>query len=283
MPELTIRSMTRNEIDWAVDLAANEGWNPGLHDATAFHAQDPDGFLIGLLDGTPIGCISAINYEDIFGFVGFYIVLPDFRGQGYGMQLWRAAMERMQGLVVGLDGVFEQQENYRKSGFDFQYSNIRYEFLNTLQDKAPHEAGLTAATADMVQDITDYEAELFPCGRRTFLKHWLSLPDSLALVASAENGMSGYSVIRQCRTGYKIGPLFADDQQTAEKLFRSLCSSVSNQVPIYLDVPEINEPGMALAARYDMQRVFGTARMYAGAAPRLDVNRTFGVTTFELG
>ena len=69
-----IRPMTRGEIDLAVEWAAAEGWNPGLHDADPFFAADPDGFLIGLLDGEPIGCISAVGYQENFGFIGFYIV-----------------------------------------------------------------------------------------------------------------------------------------------------------------------------------------------------------------
>ena len=40
---------------------------------------------------------------------------------------------------------------------------------------------------------------------------------------------------------------------------------------------------MALAARYDMKQVFGTARMYKGAPPAVALDGTFGVTTFELG
>ena len=89
---ITIRAMTRPEMDMAIDLAAAEGWNPGLHDAAAFRTADPGGFLIGLLDGEPIGCVSAVSYEGRFGFLGLYIVAPRYRGRGYGMQLWKAAM-----------------------------------------------------------------------------------------------------------------------------------------------------------------------------------------------
>ena len=53
-----IRSMTRPEFDLALDWAAAEGWNPGLHDAAAFHAADPEGFLIGLLDGQPVAIVT---------------------------------------------------------------------------------------------------------------------------------------------------------------------------------------------------------------------------------
>ncbi|MCI5125057.1 MAG: GNAT family N-acetyltransferase [Candidatus Electrothrix sp. AR5] len=76
--------MTRKEVDVAVEWAAQEGWNPGIHDADCYFTADPNGFLIGLLDDEPIATISAINYS--FGFIGFYIVKPEHRGTGYGQE-----------------------------------------------------------------------------------------------------------------------------------------------------------------------------------------------------
>jgi len=89
--------------------------------------------------------------------------------------------------------------------------------------------------------------------------------------------------IRKCFQGYKTGPLFAETPQIAELLFKSLCSSVEQDYLVYLDIPETNEAGIALANEYGMHSVFGTARMYRGKAPQLPVNQIFGVTTFELG
>jgi len=39
---------------------------------------------------------------------------------------------------------------------------------------------------------------------------------------------------------------------------------------------------MALPERYGMRRVFETARTYTGSAPDVEMDRVFGVTTFEL-
>ena len=37
------RTMSRDEVALAVDWAAQEGWNPGLHDAQTFRVADPGG------------------------------------------------------------------------------------------------------------------------------------------------------------------------------------------------------------------------------------------------
>ena len=122
-----IRTMTRDELVLVVDWAAKEGWNPGLYDVECFYAADPQGFLIGLLDGEPIASISVVKYGMAFGFLGFYMVRPAFRGQGYGMRIWQAGLQYLQGRTIGLDGVVEQQNNYLKSGFQLAHRNIRYE------------------------------------------------------------------------------------------------------------------------------------------------------------
>ena len=59
MTPLQIRPMIRAELGAGLDWAAGEGWNPGVHDADGFHAADPVGFLLGLLDAAPVSMISA--------------------------------------------------------------------------------------------------------------------------------------------------------------------------------------------------------------------------------
>ena len=88
-----------------------------MRDAECFATVDPQGFLIGELDGTAAATISCVNYDDCFAFLGFYIVRPDLRGHGYGLRIWNAAMAHAGARTVGLDGVVAQQANYQKSGF----------------------------------------------------------------------------------------------------------------------------------------------------------------------
>ena len=83
--EFVVRNMTAADIDLAIEWAASEGWNPGLHDAACFRHADPGGFFVGELHGEAIASLSAIAYDSDFGFIGLYIVKPAFRGQGLGL------------------------------------------------------------------------------------------------------------------------------------------------------------------------------------------------------
>ena len=277
----SIRPMNRKELQIAISWATAEEWNPGLHDAECFYTADPTGFWMGLLGDEPIATISAVKYGDSFGFVGFYIVKPEYRGQGYGIQLWNAALDTLLGRNIGLDGVLAQQENYQKSGFQFAYRNIRYEGVSG--SKSTNHLGVVELSTIPFEMIAVYDRSFFPGDRAQFLRGWLDQPDSTALGIMQNNMLVGYGVIRLCHTGYKIGPLFTDQPSLAEALFVALQSTVAAGTPIYLDVPEINVVAVNLAEKYEMKRVFETARMYTQACPALPYDRLFGVTTFELG
>jgi hypothetical protein len=77
---LVLRRMTETDLALALEWAAAEGWNPGLHDAHCFYTVDPEGFVLGERNGVPIGCVAAVRYGPGFGFLGLYIVKAEHRG-----------------------------------------------------------------------------------------------------------------------------------------------------------------------------------------------------------
>jgi GNAT superfamily N-acetyltransferase len=276
-----IRLMQRADLDRVIEWAAAEGWNPGRHDAAAFFATDPTGFWLGELGGEPIASISAVKYGAGYAFVGFYIVKPEHRGRGYGLRLWQAALASVADRVVGLDGVVAQQENYRKSGFGLAYRNSRFEGMSG--GSIPTDPGLVPLTDVPPAALHAYDRACYPAERAAFLAGWLDQPEKVALGLMRGGRLAGYGMARPSRTGYRIGPLFADTAEDAETLFAALKGSLPEGEPVFLDVPECNEAAVALATRHGMNSVFDTARMYTGAVPDLPMERIFGVTSLELG
>ena len=277
----TIKTATRMEIDIAINWAAEEGWNPGLLDADCYYTADPNGFLIGFLGSNPIATISVVKYSDNFGFLGFYIVKPEYRRQGYGIQIWNAGLRYLQGCNIGLDGVVAQQENYKKSGFKLAFRNIRYEGIGG--GEFPTHVDIVKLSSLSYETIVAYDQPFFPADRSHFIGAWINQPECTALGIMQGGKLAGYGVIRKCRLGYKIGPLFADTPELAESLFLSLKSEISPSEPIFLDVPEVNQAAVVLAKRYNMNIVFETARMYTEPVPNMPLNRLFGITSFEIG
>ena len=286
MSGLEIGAATAEEFAVAVDWAAAEGWNPGLGDLAPFLAVDPRGFFIGYLDGRPVTSISVVRYGKSFGFLGFYIVRPEHRGSGIGLATWNHGMAYLaECTTVGLDGVVAQQDNYRKSGFVPAGRNVRHRGVPALPASGRHAVAIRAVTAGDLPAVRHYDRVFFPAPRDSFINIWAK-PDSLARrtarIAAADGELVGYGVIRACRSGHKIGPLFADDAATAEALFLDLCRTVPGE-EVSLDTPEDNRAAVGLATRFGLAPVFETARMYRGPAPDLPIHRTYGITTFELG
>lgn len=281
--DLSLRRMGRDDLGLVVEWAQTEGWNPGLHDVGCFHAADPEGFLLGERNGQPVSSISVVQYPGDFAFLGFYIVRPEFRGHGYGLKTWRAGLRRVTGSVVGLDGVVAQQGNYRKSGFVLAWRNIRYRGRPIALPRADPRAGQIVPLASLPFPVLEaYDRRFFPAPRPAFLRLWISRPGTMALGLKRSSGLAGYGVIRPCHEGFKIGPLFADDNGAAEALFLKLAEQAGSG-PLYIDPPEFNRAAVRLAEGAGLRPVFETARMYLGPGPSLDRRGMFGITSFELG
>jgi GNAT superfamily N-acetyltransferase len=267
------------------DWAAAEGWNPGIQDAEIFYTADPGGWWIAeTAEGQPVGGVSLVHGEENgFAFLGLYIVRPDWRGRGIGLRLWNAAIAASPAVCIGLDGVPAEQENYARSGFVMAFRSQRFRFT------AQHVAGVVGADVLTLGSVPFDEvcaldrAVAFPAQRRAFLRRWIA-PEAGAGLAIVRDGvLRGYGVIRPCLSGYKVGPLVAENEDDARALLAALVGAVHAKEG-YLDVPHANPAAVALAADLGLEAVFETARMYRGAEPAaLDVSRLWGVTTFELG
>jgi GNAT superfamily N-acetyltransferase len=285
--DLVIRNMTRAEVDALVDWAAREGWNPGLHDADLFWANDAEAFIAAELGGELIGGGAITSYGGAYGFMGFFIMRPEFRGRGLGNQLWHARRERLRarlrpGASIGMDGVFDMQPYYAKGGFAFSHRNLRFRTAIGAPPVGEDEERVVPLSAIPFDDVAAYDRSCFPAPRTKFLSSWIAQPDSAAFGLRRAGKLSGYGVVRRCREGCKIGPLFADDGAAAQALYARLAGFAAGGA-LYLDAPENNPAAMALARKHAMTEVFGCARMYLGPKPAVSEARVFGVTTFELG
>jgi hypothetical protein len=274
-----VRTMTRMELDLALQWAVAEGWNPGLYDAEAFHRFYPQGFFIGEMDGEPVGSISAVPYTDEFGFLGLYIMLPKFRGQGYSVDLWDMAMLHLGGRNIGLACPTAQESYYEECDFKTAYRSTRFEVIG---GGSKPRGGVVALGEVPLDEVVDYDARVFAAPRGKFLEAWISQPESVALGVVSKGRLTGYGVLRRCHVGYKIGPLMADTQRGAEMLLRALLAAKPGE-SIFIDMPEINPAAVALGERQHLRPVLETAWMYTQGLPPLATKKLYGMTTRGLG
>ena len=178
---------------------------------------------------------AITSYQGEYGFMGFFIVRPEYRGRGPGNELWHARrdrlIERLQpGATIGMDGVFDMQDYYQR----------RFRFPTATCASAspfpPGSACREAATAALCpgaaapEQLAAYDRSCFSAPRTTFIRTWVSQPDSPGAGICCKPALAGFGVIRRCGEGCKIGPLFADDAQLSRTRY-SPRSPASGRVP----------------------------------------------------
>ena len=128
----------------------------------------------------------------------------------------------------------------------------------------PNQPGVVALSEIPFAILAAYDATVFPAARPAFLRAWINSPGHVGRALVRDGALAGWGVIRPCRNGRKIGPLFADDRTAAEAVLSALLASVGGG-EIFLDVPSVNSDAVALAQELGMAPSFETARMYTGA------------------
>jgi len=278
----SIRLMTQADLEMAVVWAARKGWNPGHHDAGVFYETDPNGFFIGEMEGRPVGCISAVAYNKRFGFIGFNIVKPEFDETAFCRELIGQALAYLKPRNVGLDCISGMVECYREMGFKIAHLNHRVQMMGSPQKTKRADIELVELSTVSFNDLASYDRRCFPAPRDLFLSSWISMPNAVGFAAKTNDRLAGYGVIRSCREGRKIGPLFADDGDIAETLLLHLAAQAPGE-PVYLDVPAANRAAVALTRKHRMKPMAETTRMYLQEDPDIARSMIFGVTSFELG
>ncbi|HVI89117.1 MAG TPA: GNAT family N-acetyltransferase [Dongiaceae bacterium] len=283
-PGYEIGPMMRTEADQLGNWAAEEGWNPGLADIDVAWASDPQAFIALRKDGVLAGGATIIAYGDTAGFLGLYIMRRDLRRQGLGRLFWQALLRRHEARLrphapIGLDGVFDMAPFYTADGFRLLYRDLRYEGM------AAGQADAAAVPLEAIgwDALAGYDAAVSGITRPGFMRRWLSVPGGKGFALLRGDGaIGGYGFARPCRSGYKIGPLYADDATIAERLLETLLAAISG-APVALDVPEPNAAALRLVEERDWRQSFGCARMVRGGSVSTPADRIFGVTSFEFG
>lgn len=282
--KLKFEKLDRKGLETLVTWAADEGWNPGPCDADVFWLTDPDGYYGYYHQGELIAGGSVVSYNGIFGFMGFFIVKPELRSHGIGRRLWvqrrDLLLSRLKpGASIGMDGVVAMQPFYNRGGFKIAFRDERYARKGESFSADQH---ISPVSVPDFPAILRYDTECFGFPRPQFLKPWLEMPQSTALKYAAGDRIQGFTLLRKAGEGYKIGPLFADDAQIAEALYRACLATVPGE-QVFLDIPVINQQAVDLVRKFKADNVFECARMYYGQPPDIPIKKVFGITTFELG
>lgn len=278
-----VEQMNQAEVSQLAEWAREEGWNPGRSDLALAWDFDPKAF-IALREGRElVGGGTILSYGGLYGFMGLFIMRKDKRGLGLGRELWLTRRDLLKSRLqpnasIGMDGVFNMAAFYQRGGFEFAHRDLRFQGLA----KGLVQPDLVNLNSVPFNQLAAFDSGFVPAPRAEFLQAWIQQPDAIGLALLGDQGLKGYGLARPCQQGFKIGPLFAHSALEAEQILLGLLAEIAGE-QVQIDIPEPNQPGLALAAKCGLEESFGCARMYLGSRPNLPLEQIFGLTSFEFG
>ncbi len=158
LEDLNFRKLDKDDLNTLVGWALKEGWNPGENDFNVFWETDTDGFYGFYHDDNLIAGGAVISYNKEYGFIGLFIVHPDFRGQGIGKKLWylrrNILKERLNdNAIIGMDGVVDMQPFYEKGGFEIAFRDEREECIGQKATVSKNISAIESTDFDQVATL----------------------------------------------------------------------------------------------------------------------------------
>ncbi|KAF9149093.1 hypothetical protein BG015_009132 [Linnemannia schmuckeri] len=276
-------------------------------------------------DPSVISVISAIRFGDDQAWIGCYITDPKYRGRGYGISTFNQALEHVGPTrkSVGLNAVFSQVDNYRRSGFtnpSWVNERRRGSVRDLIEVQEPQLAARIVGgefDEDLVllsdervdwDQLPGIEKRYTGFNRPGFVKDWVRFHAShpehhrvgVAVLSRTqkdeESGkplVLGYGCVRPGFTSYRAGPLYARDAETAKKLLVKLAVEVLAadkreplvDVPLIfdIDIPDQNRASVQMFDGIGWTNTMSTQRLWRGVVPPYDASGCFGISLLEVG
>jgi ribosomal protein S18 acetylase RimI-like enzyme len=291
---LSIRCMEEKDLELVMNWCKGEKWNVGKYDVPAYYALDPKGHFLFLLDKQPVGAISIVRYSAQLFAIGPFIVKNEYRNKGYGAKIWQHAMKLLENnndATACLYSVPAQISRYANSGFkkNFHIQRWQKNLINNLtSDIEKKTEELKRLDTVSIESVIDYDQSIFSVSRKKLLTTLMQCQNIVGFASTDDTGkVTGFGLIRPCIKGYRIGPLYADHIENAQKLFRTLLARVNN-CTVFIDAPSHNPYIELFTSYFNLARVSeaDTVAMFRGEVPASLIennHKNYAVCSLEIG
>ena len=278
---LTTSTMRPEHIPDGLRLCRAAGWNQTARDWARFLDETPDGARIAMTEGRVVGTAATIRYGGACAWIGMVLVDPAMRGRGIGTRLFDEALGRLSDIPVArLDATPAGYPLYRKRGFAEEHRVHRMTNTSGAPRRAP-AAGVRAVRPDDLARMLPLDLAAFGAGRESMLRWMLEGAPQMAWLAEEGTRVRGFVLGRRGHVFEHVGPVIAEDADTAASL--TLAALAVTSRPVVLDatphVPGWLERLRALGFVEQRELI----RMTKGAAPATDRQRQFAILGPEFG
>ena len=198
---------------------------------------DSSALYFGRLNGDCISSLAALKYPGHSTFVSSFAVLEEHRGKGYGKKTWDTAWRSIDmQCTVGLDAGSHLVSMYESLGFRSVWNTVMAfldpKKMNARLSNFTYAPTIRPINSVDVKELAAYDASVFGTSREKFLEKWTrSLGTQGWVVAKEPSGIAGYIVVRKVTASaaghaHMIGPLYADDDETAKGLLKAAAETI---------------------------------------------------------
>jgi len=258
---LTIRTLTTDDIPYALDLAVREGWDTTADVFEAVLEHDPDGCFVAERDGHRVGMITTTRH-DCTAWVGNLIVKPELRRQGVGAELMAHAMTSlsMHGIrTIRLEADSPGVRLYRRLGFVDEFESFRFRSNNRGEVET---GGAEPMPSDVLGQVTSFDAGVFGDDRGWFLRFFYARAIAAYWMRDAGR-VRGYAMVVPSAFGVRFGPCAALDRATGNALLRTALADLRGRA-VLLGVPALNRQAADCLAELGFEQTPSCLRMIHG-------------------
>jgi predicted N-acetyltransferase YhbS len=241
-PMAMFRPIRADEIFHALDLMSKEGWAYSEADVRNFLSWEPEGNIVGEMDGIPIAYLTTISYGQ-FGWVGNVVVREDLRGTGLGRALVEAAEEylTMKGAATTvLNAYVHTVEFYLHLGY--RDKARLWVCRGAMHPRVKPQGGpdepagaLEVSVLKDVSEVAELDSLVFGGDRRRVLARMIKLNPGLGRVLRENGKVVGYLLAKRWAGGLEMGPIICPQRLRAKGL-RAMLDSI-------VDGPNPDNPG----------------------------------------
>ncbi|MFE7775585.1 GNAT family N-acetyltransferase [Streptomyces sp. NPDC057445] len=286
LSELSIRRLTRGDLEACADLSEDRGWPREEHKwglllaaGTGYGIDDPSGKgLVTACVVTSYGRGSSPGPG--LAAIGMVLVAERYARRGVGRRLMKHVLAEAEGTPLTLHATPYGKPLYEELGFATvgRAEMVRGHLRAT--GPAP-QVTTRPANAEDLPAILHLDAEVFGLDRTHMITRLPAFADQLR-VAESNGVLTGYAAAWPNMETHVVGPLIARDTDTAKSLIASLAAGTDR--PLRTDIDVRHEELLNWLRTNGLERIAFNAVMTKGA-PGLpgDWTRRFAPLTVAAG
>jgi len=261
---LHVENMTREDFEFAVDIANTVNWDMAEEDFEFNMKLEPKGSFVLFEDSERIGIVTTISFGTV-GWFGNLIVSEKHRGKGAGALLATHAIRYLGAKkvkTVGLYSYVNVVPFYRKLGFkeDFEFIVLRGNGRSSTG-----KSNIGQASESDVEKIVELDSHCLSFPRAKLLKTLLNAPNNFAQVAVEKESLIGYALAKVYDGTAQIGPIVCarGRDEISVDLVRAIISRLEG-AEISMCIPEKKKKLFDALTQLGFRENFRVIRMFYG-------------------